>query len=109
MASKSKPQKSHSPVVVRHNLDRGKTTVGMVLPAVIASTLFNGAIIGLMFLLPAPSGATTERNEQVAQSETPDTPPPKDPFATGDEDPAAQEFDTDINYRVERKGPESVP
>ena len=109
----SKP-KASAPVVVAHDMGfhDGKKQLIRLAPAALLSVLFHIVLFGVFFLL-APSG------QADTQLEKKDEPAPvntdsaddvkKDPFLTTDVDPAAQEFDTDINYNVDRKADVSVP
>src|SRR5688572_4059376 len=109
--SKPKPM---TPVVVAHGLDNtGNKELLRLLPAVVLSGLFHVVLFGAFFLLIPSGQAETqlERKEEAtpvntdAMDET-----KKDPFLTTDVDPAAQEYDTDINYNVDRtKAEVSVP
>src|SRR5438128_167528 len=109
----SKP-KPIAPVVVAHEIDYTDSRKQLVrlFPAAILSVLFHVVLFGVFFLL-IPS---TQADTQLEKKE--DTTPvgtdtiddaKKDPFLTTDVDPAAQEFDTDINYNVDRKADVSVP
>jgi hypothetical protein len=109
----SKPRPAPA-VVVAHEMDYSdsKKQLARMVPAALASILFHAVLFGVFFLL-APSGQADTLMEKK------DEPTPvntdnaddnkKDPFLTTDVDPAAQEFDTDINYNVDRKADVSVP
>jgi hypothetical protein len=94
--------------------DIGRTVLRM-LPASIGSILFHGLLIGLFFgymwamsLGAAPPQTETARTDNVVNAEErPDE--RKEPFTTVDIDPAATEFDTDIQYMVDRIAEVSVP
>jgi len=109
----SKP-KPVAPVVVAHEIDFSDTRKQLVRlgPAALLSVLFHVVLFGVFFLLIPASKADTEFEKK---SELPPVNTDaaddlkKDPFLTTDVDPAAQEFDTDINYNVDRKAEVSVP
>ena len=110
---KPKPVAGPAPVIVHYGDDRGDN-IRMLLrmiPAAGLSVLVHGVLLGGFFVLSASGHAkpveteTAEETinaEQVVQEK-------KDPFLATDVDPAAQEFDTDINYAVDRKADVSVP
>jgi hypothetical protein len=109
----SKP-KSTVPMVVAHELDYSDSKKQLVrlFPAAILSVLFHLVLFGVFFLL-APSGQAETQLEKKEDTtpvgtDTQET-EKKDPFLTTDVDPAATEFDTDINYNVDRKADVSVP
>jgi hypothetical protein len=109
----SKPAQVAGAVVVAHDLGGNDgVEVMRLLPAASLSLVFHAALFGIFFLL-APSGPASTQLER-APDEVPVTTESvddvqKDPFLTTDVDPAAQEFDTDINYNVDRKAEVSVP
>ncbi len=109
----SKP-KPLAAVVVAHDMGYhdGRRQLARFIPAAIASGIFEAALFGLFFLLiPATQAdVSLEKKDDVTPvgTETNDD-VKKDPFLTTDVDPAAQEFDTDINYNVDRKADVSVP
>lgn len=109
----SKPKPAGA-VVVAHDLEfhDGRKQLVRLVPAALLSVLFHVVLFGVFFLL-APSGQADTQLE-VKDDATPVNtdnaePEKKDPFLTTDVDPAAQEFDTDINYNVDRKADVSVP
>jgi hypothetical protein len=110
--SKLKPAAS---VVVAHDLGMNDGGIEMVrfLPAALMSLVFHVGLIGVFFLLLGlteggqPALEKTPDETPVATESTDDV--KKDPFLTTDVDPAAQEFDTDINYYQDRKAEVSVP
>src|SRR5262245_21026778 len=112
-SANSKP-KPVAPVVVAHEIDYSDTLKQLVRlgPAALLSVLFHVALFGVFFLLIPAGQADTEFEKKselppVNTDSAEDT--KKDPFLTTDVDPAAQEFDTDINYNVDRKADVSVP
>src|SRR5688572_13014200 len=91
----SKPKTA--PVIVLKNQDTGSINFLRLLPAVLASILFHGALIGLVLLLVlgmATEGPALEPNKDdpVVNADPPEEKPSSDPFMTTDIDPAAQEF-----------------
>ena len=108
--SKPKPQ---APVVVAHGLDSsGNKELVRLLPAVVLSGLFHVVLFGAFFLLIPAGQADTqlEKKDEATPVNTDSAEDSKkDPFLTTDVDPAAQEFDTDINYNVDRKAEVSIP
>ena len=113
MSENSKPANVAGAVVVAHDLGmHDGVEVMRLLPAASLSLVFHVVLFGIFFLL-APSGPAATQLERapeevpVATETVDDT--KKDPFLTTDVDPAAQEFDTDINYNVDRKAEVSVP
>lgn len=85
----------------------------LMIPSVIGSVVVHLVLIGIFFLIMLPA-AFADRKEEVevkeVQNVTADQPEEqKASFSTVDVDPAATEFDTDINYMVERIGEVSVP
>lgn len=112
-AAPEKKAKGPAPVVQFHELDRTdyQQNVRRLAPASLMSVVFHIVLLGLFALL-APRGS------QAVEVETKDTTPiatesqddiRKDPLLTTDVDPAATEFDTDINYNVDRRAEVSVP
>ena len=108
---------TQAPVVVVKEQPRNSISVILVMVAALMSFLFHaGLVLLLLFVLPGSSEAPAmepagkEENAANAEQATPeDEKPSKDPFLTTDIDPAAQEFDTDIQYNVDRKAEVSVP
>lgn len=111
--STAAPKSPRPAVVVAHDMvpSEMKNLIRLA-PAALFSLVFHGVLFGLFILLAPSSGAekevvatkedtplVTENNEDIK----------KDPFLTTDVDPAATEFDTDINYNVDRKADVSVP
>jgi hypothetical protein len=102
-------------VVVAHDFgmhDRGVQST-MLLLAGGGSLVFHVVLFGLFFFLVSLTGAANPPTEK-APEETPVATEAvdeaqKDPFLTTDVDPAAQEFDTDIQYNVDRKAEVSIP
>jgi hypothetical protein len=80
-------------------------------PASGMSVVFHLVLLGLFALL-APRGIqaveTEAKEESQITTETQDE-VRKDPLLTTDVDPAATEFDVDINYNVDRRAEVSVP
>lgn len=109
----SRPQaRSTSPVIVRKENTRPNEWLRL-LPAALLSAVFHVVLLGLLFLFGSPSQAEPPvekaKDDSVMQAESTDEKPSSDPFLTSDVDPSGQEFDTDINYMVERKENISVP
>jgi hypothetical protein len=82
-------------------------------PALVASLVFNGGLMVLLYLLFqgfAPWATATEvvNAQTFVNAEAADEPSP-DPFLTADHDPLAKERDTDTQYLVPRKAEISVP
>jgi hypothetical protein len=102
-----------APVVVVKDQNVAGINLFMLLPAVVASILFNGGLMAVLYFIFQGTTTVTAmeaiKNETVVNADPPDEKPSKDPFLTTDIDPAAQEFDTDIQYNVERKAEVSVP
>ncbi len=110
----SKPKAAPAPVVVVKDQRVVGISILALLPAVLASVLFNGGLLAALYFLfqgtaPAATPLETVKEEQVVNADPAEEKPSKDPFLTTDIDPAAQEFDTDIQYNVERKAEVSVP
>lgn len=111
-SNNSKPQPAT--VVVRRDLAVG-AGIGFLstFPAVLASIVFHIFVIGMLVLLsePGQAGPPIEKSKEdnTINADPADEAKPNDPFATSDFDPAAQEFDTDINFKVERKAEVSIP
>lgn len=115
-ANNNKPAgkpKAPAPVVTFHDVDRFDSQQNMrrLGPAGLMSVVFHLVLLGLFAIL-APRGI------QAVETEAKDTTPiatesqddvRKDPLLTTDVDPAATEFDTDINYNVDRRAEVSVP
>src|SRR5438045_1121202 len=110
----SKPKPVAAPVVVV----KDQTVVGIslftLMPAVLDSILFNGGLLAALYFLfqsttPAAAAMEPVKEETVVNADPAEEKPTKDPFLTTDIDPAAQEFDTDIQYAVDRKADVSVP
>src|SRR4051812_32497693 len=101
-----------APVVIRHDGESGdfKRNLRRLGPCVLMSVVFHIVLLGL-FVLIAPR-TQAEQTEAKAEESTIATETQeevrKDPFLTTDVDPAATEFDTDINYNVDRKSEVSV-
>jgi hypothetical protein len=110
----SKP-KGSAPVIVLSDGgpgDLGRLIIRLV-PAVFISVFAHVLLLGVMFAwFTATSHANTDTEivdrdqnltaEQVVEER-------KDPFLSVDVDPAAQEFDTDIQFMADRKADVSVP
>lgn len=112
-AAKGAKPKGSAPVVQFHELDGTDYNQNMrrLAPAGVMSVVFHLVLLGLCAIL-APRGI------QAVETEVKDTTPiatesqeevRKDPLLTTDVDPAATEFDTDINYNVDRRAEVSVP
>ncbi len=99
-----------APVIVRKEDDR-PNDLKRLLPAALMSAVFHVVLLGLLFLFGTASQAEqpVEENQTAMQAEPIDEKPSNDPFLTSDVDPAGQEFDTDIQYMVQRKEEISVP
>ncbi len=101
-------------LVVKDHRVRG-ISLFMVMPAILASILFNGGMLaGLYFVFQATAsaeGSSTElvKEETLVNADPQEEKPSNDPFVTQDIDPAAQEFDTDIQFNNERRADVSVP
>ncbi len=112
-ANNSRP-KASSPVIVLS--DGGPSNVGRLIirlvPAMFVSVFVHVVLLGVFFLLSPSShaGNDTEKvtNDQELQAEQV-VEEKKDPFLSVDVDPAAVEFDTDIQYMADRKADVSVP
>src|SRR4051812_23039783 len=83
-------------------------------PAVAGSIVFHVFLIIVMIVVGLFTSGPTNEKREVGQESTDlnaeaVTEEKKDPLLTSDIDPAAVEFDTDINYAVERKADVSVP
>jgi hypothetical protein len=92
--------------------DLGRLILRLV-PAIFISVIVHAFLLGTFALFSPSSQAkgtetTTLTDDQIVQTEQAEE-TKKDPFATTDVDPAAQEFDTDINYSADRKADVSVP
>lgn len=114
MSSANSKPKAAPVVVVKELPNENKKNVVRLIPAFLASLLFNGGLMGLMMLIfqtpPAAPALEPPKDEpQVVNADPPEEKPSNDPFLTTDIDPAAQEFDTDIQYAVDRKDNVSVP
>lgn len=109
----AKTRPAAPPIVVHLEDNRGSRLWLRFLPAALLSGVFHAALIFLLVLLMSGSGQAEPATEEIIETKVmADTPPPpekKDPFLTTDIDPAAQEFDTDIQYAVDRKAEVSVP
>src|SRR4051812_16984883 len=98
--------------VIKVPTTQDKVSLWRFVPAAMASALFHICLLGLLLFLisstqarPTPELAALEGGADVeAVDHT-----KKDPFLTGDVDPAAQEFDTDIQFNVPRKEDFSIP
>ena len=103
--------KEKGQMVVAHIENEAPVDMRRMAPAGLMSVVFHIVLLGLFALL-APRGQAegpTETKDEtpVATESNDDT--KKDPFLTTDVDPAGIEFDTDINYNVDRKADVSVP
>ena len=115
MSGQNNTRATASPVVIVKEQPRNSISFFRLLPAALASVLFHAGLVGLLLVvLQDPSDAPAL--ETVAQENAVNADPPaeevaeaKDPFLTTDIDPAAQEFDTDIQYNVDRKADVSIP
>jgi hypothetical protein len=103
--------KEKGQMVVAHIENEAPVDMRRMAPAGLMSVVFHIVLLGLFALL-APRGQaevpTETKDETPVQTESADD-AKKDPFLTTDVDPAAVEFDTDINYNVDRKADVSVP
>jgi hypothetical protein len=114
MQNNSKSMPAPAPVVVLKDQSVVGISLFALMPAVLASILFNGGLLAALYFLfqgtSAPVAAMeTVKSETVVNADPAEEKPSKDPFLTTDIDPAAQEFDTDIQYNVDRKAEISVP
>jgi hypothetical protein len=91
----------------------GRRQLLRLIPAVFASVVFHGVLLGLFFLgvmtLGAGAAAPKETVTDATINADPVVEEKKDPLLATDIDPAAQEIDTDIQYMVDRKADVSVP
>src|SRR5829696_303671 len=95
-------------VLIRRDAIGAGAGIGILslLPAALASAIFHVFLFGMLFLLSSPGEAappTEKKDEAVVNADPSEEPKNTDPFLTGDVDESMQEFDTDINYKVERK------
>jgi hypothetical protein len=100
-------------VVVKEHEVVGISLV-LLLPAILASIVFNGGLMVLLYFIfqgfaSSATAMETVQVDSVVNAEPADEKPNRDPFLTSDVDPAAQEPDTDIQYNVDRKAEVSVP
>ncbi len=119
MQENSRPKPAAKPALIREpSVPMGRTGVSLLLvfPAVLISCLFNGGILFALYLLSAPASAGASRPpleetkaEAIVQADPAPEPESKDPLTITDVDPAAQEPDTNINYKLDRKDEVSVP
>lgn len=113
MANQNNSRPAAPVVVVKEQEVVGISPV-LLAPAVLASVLLNGGLMLVLYIIfqSLPNFATaleSVKEETVVNAEPPDKDINKDPFLTSDIDPAAQEPDTDIQYRNDRKAEVSVP
>lgn len=113
-ANNSKPKASQPPVVVlREEPSNFGRYMFLMVPSLIGSVVVHVVLFGIFFLIMLPAAFSGDKKEEEArevQNVTADQPDEqKATFSTVDVDPAATEFDTDINYMVERIGEVSVP
>jgi hypothetical protein len=112
----SKP-KTPAPFLVVKNQTAVGISALVLIPAVVASIVFNGGMIAVLYFLfqnlslSDASAMEAVKDETVinADPDEADEKLKKDPFLAIDIDPAAQEFDTDIQFNTERKADVSVP
>src|SRR5262249_17087597 len=88
------------PVVVVKDQEVVGISSFLLLPAILASVVFNGGLMILLyFIFQTLAGSATAMEvvkvETVVNAEPAVEKPSRDPFLTSDVDPAAQEFDTD--------------
>src|SRR5262245_3521984 len=113
-ANNSKPKSQPAPVIV---LQEEPSSFGrymlLMVPSLIGSVGVHLVLFGIFFLIMLPAVfANREKDEEIKEvnNVTADQPEEqKATFSTVDVDPAATEFDTDINYMVDRIGEVSVP
>ncbi len=109
---KSKP-KGPAQVIHVHEMDATDYRQNMrrLVPAGLMSVVFHCVLLGLFALL-APRGIqaieTERKDDSPIVTESQDD-VRKDPLLTTDVDPAATEFDSNIDYNVDRKADVSVP
>ncbi|MCI0642060.1 MAG: terpene cyclase/mutase family protein [Gemmataceae bacterium] len=99
-------------IVVKEPYSSAKNMIRLI-PAAIGSAVFHaGLILLLLVILKDPQAAPameSVKDEATVNADPAEQKPSNDPFLTTDIDPAAQEFDTDIQYNVDRKADVSVP
>ena len=113
-ANNSKPKGAAPVVVLREDPSNLGRQLFLFVPAVIGSVVFHvvllGAFLGYIFLFSPPAVAeekVEKRDENVVQADKVED--QKETFSVVDVDPAATEFDTDIQYQNERIADVSVP
>jgi hypothetical protein len=114
MANENNSKPRPAPVVVVKNQRGVGISLFLLMPAILASVLFNGALMAVLYFIfqgmtTTATAMETVRDESMVNADPVDDKPNKDPFSTGDIDPAAQDPDTDIQYNVDRKAEVSVP
>src|SRR5436190_425149 len=105
------PRPRPTPMVVVRDQSFGAVDWLRLLPSALMSAVVHVLLIGLLFLFSSPSQAddAKEKIEAPIQAEAPEEPGKNDPFLTTDVDPAALDFDQDINYNIDRLAEVSVP
>src|SRR5207302_923667 len=90
-----------APVLVVKDQEVVGISLFLLLPAILASVVFNGGLMILLYFIfqgfaGSATAMETVKVDTVVNAEPADEKPNRDPFLTSDIDPAAQEYDTDI-------------
>ena len=114
MSNQNNSRPAPAPVVVVKDQEVVGISLVLLLPAILASIVFNGGLMVLLYFIfqgfaSSAAAMETVQVDSVVNAEPADEKPSRDPFLTSDVDPAAQEPDTDIQYNVDRKAEVSVP
>ena len=107
----SKP-KATPVVTLREEPSTFGRSMMLLIPSLLGSVVLHVVLLGMFFLFMIPASAGEKKDEEVKEvnninAETEQE--QKATFSTVDVDPAATEFDTDIQYMVDRIGDVSVP
>jgi hypothetical protein len=111
-ANNSKPKKQPPVVVLREEPSDAGRYLLLFLPAILGSIFFHAALVVIFVLVvwfqaePAAPPAETGKTETMSTEPVEER---KETFTVTDVDPAAVEFDTDIQYNVNRIEEVSVP